>query len=80
MRTQSRRMSAQHAPRGEPMPRGTCGDVIKHGGAALSGGERHQIVVHVDAETLRTGTAGRCEIEEATSLPARDCSPTGLRL
>ncbi len=54
---------------------------MKHGAAALNGGERHQIVVHVDAETLRTGTAGRCEIEEATSLPAEtirrlacDCS------
>ncbi len=54
---------------------------IKHGGAALNGGERHQIVVHVDAETLRTSAAGRCEIEESTALPvetvrrmACDCS------
>ncbi len=54
---------------------------IKHGAVALNGGERYQIVVHVDAETLRTSTAGRCEIEEATSLPAEtvrrlacDCS------
>ena len=53
---------------------------LKHGPAAL-GGERHQIVVHVDAETLRHGTAGRCEIEHGPALPAEtvrrlgcDCS------
>ncbi len=51
---------------------------IKHGGAALNGGERHQIVVHVDAETLRTGTAGRCEIEEAHVTACGDRSPNGL--
>ena len=43
---------------------------LKHGGHALTGGERHQIVVHVDAATLRNSTAGRCEIEEGPSLPA----------
>jgi len=43
---------------------------VKHGVAALSGGDRHQIVVHVDAETLREGTAGRCELEDGPSLPA----------
>ncbi len=53
---------------------------IKHGGAALNGGERHQIVVHVDAETLRAGTAGRCEIEELTSLPAETVRRISLRL
>ena len=37
---------------------------LKHGGQALSGGERHQIVVHVDADTLRGSPAGRCEIEQ----------------
>ena len=54
---------------------------LKHGPAALNGGERHQIVVHVDAETLRHGTAGRCEIEHGPALPAEtvrrlgcDCS------
>ena len=54
---------------------------LKQGPAALSGGERHQIVVHVDAETLRDSTAGRCEIEHGPSLPAEtvrrlgcDCS------
>ncbi len=58
---------------------------IKRGGAALTGGERHQIVVHVDAQTLRDGTAGRCEIEEGSSLAAEtvrrmacDCSVVAL--
>ena len=54
---------------------------IKQGGASLNGGERHQIVVHVDTETLRDGAAGRCEIEEGPALAAEtvrrmacDCS------
>jgi uncharacterized protein DUF222/HNH endonuclease len=54
---------------------------LKHGAETSSGGERHQIVVHVDAETLRESTAGRCEIENGPSLPAEtvrrlgcDCS------
>jgi hypothetical protein len=41
---------------------------LKHGAEALNGGERHQIVVHVDAETLGEGTAGRCEFEDGPSL------------
>ena len=43
---------------------------LKHGAEALSGGDRHQIVVHVDAETLREGTAGRCELEEGPAMAA----------
>ncbi|MBX5461740.1 MAG: DUF222 domain-containing protein [Steroidobacteraceae bacterium] len=43
---------------------------LKHGAQSLSGGERQQIIVHVDATTLRDGTAGRCEIEHGPSLPA----------
>jgi hypothetical protein len=43
---------------------------LKDGPAALNGGERHQIVVHVDAQTLREGVAGRCELEDGPSLPA----------
>jgi hypothetical protein len=42
---------------------------LKHGPAALSGGERHQIVVHVEAETLQEGGAGRCELEDGPSIP-----------
>ena len=55
--------------------------VIKHGGAPMNGGERHQIVVHVDAEALRDSTAGQCEVEDGPSVPAEtarrlacDCS------
>lgn len=43
---------------------------LKHGAQALSGGERHQIVLHVDAETLAKGTAGRCELEHGPALAA----------
>ncbi|HEY0340078.1 MAG TPA: DUF222 domain-containing protein [Steroidobacteraceae bacterium] len=49
---------------------------LQHGAEALSGGDRHQIVVHVDAETLRDGVAGRCEFEEGPSFAAE----TALRL
>jgi hypothetical protein len=54
---------------------------IKHGGAPMNGGERCQIVVHVDAETLRDSTPGQCEVEDGPSVPAEtvrrlacDCS------
>jgi hypothetical protein len=43
---------------------------LKHGLEDLSGGDRQQIVVHVDAETLRDGAVGRCELEDGPSLPA----------
>jgi hypothetical protein len=33
---------------------------LKHGGCALNGGERHQIIVHVYSENLRNRPAGRC--------------------
>jgi Domain of unknown function (DUF222) len=32
--------------------------------------DRYQVIVHVDAESLRQSTAGRCEIEHGPSLPA----------
>jgi len=32
--------------------------------------DRYQVVVHVDAETLREQTAGRCELEQGPSIPA----------
>ena len=45
---------------------------LAHGDRPLSGGERQQIVVHVDAETLREADApGRCEIEDGPALAAR---------
>ncbi len=37
---------------------------------ASSSADRFQVVVHVDVETLREGSAGRCEIERGPSLPA----------
>lgn len=43
---------------------------LKHGPAVLNGGERHQIVIHVDAQTLREGVAGHCEFENGPSLAA----------
>lgn len=36
----------------------------------LSGGDRQQIVVHVDAQTLRHSNAGRCELEEGPGIAA----------
>lgn len=43
---------------------------LAHGAGTLNGGERHQVVVHVDAETLRRRCAGRCELEQGPALPA----------
>jgi hypothetical protein len=43
---------------------------LQHGSAAMHGGDRHQIVIHVDEETLRENCAGRCEIEDGPSIPA----------
>lgn len=43
--------------------------VLKHGLETLGGGERHQIVVHVDVETLKHSSAGRCELEDGPALP-----------
>jgi hypothetical protein len=34
-----------------------------------SGRDRYQVVLHVDAETLREQTAGRCHLEHGPSLP-----------
>jgi hypothetical protein len=36
----------------------------------LSGGDRQQIVVHVDAETLKHSHAGRCELEHGPAIAA----------
>jgi hypothetical protein len=54
---------------------------LKHGAEALSGGERHQIVIHVDHETLKERTAGRSEFEDGPGMAAEaarrhacDCS------
>ena len=54
---------------------------LKHGAEALSGGERHQIVIHVDHETLKERAAGRSEFEDGPGMSAEtarrlacDCS------
>ena len=54
---------------------------LQHGAAAMKGGDRHQVVVHIDEATLRKGEAGRCEIDDGPAIPlatarrfACDCS------
>jgi hypothetical protein len=46
---------------------------MKHGAEALSGGDRFQIVVHVDHETLKERTAGRSEFEHGPGVSAETC-------
>ena len=43
---------------------------LAHGALELRGTDRHQIVVHVAAETLRDRTAGCCEFEHGPSMAA----------
>jgi hypothetical protein len=43
---------------------------LAHGLETLNAGDRQQIVVHVDAQTLIESAAGRCELEEGPSLAA----------
>jgi hypothetical protein len=38
--------------------------------SSLTGGDRQQIVVHVDAQTLKHDHAGRCELEEGPGIAA----------
>ncbi len=54
---------------------------LAHGAESLSGGDRLQIVVHVDHETLKERTAGRSEFEDGPGVSAEtsrrmacDCS------
>lgn len=42
---------------------------LAHGAEAMRGGDRHQIVVHVSAETLKAG-GGCCEIEDGPAIAA----------
>jgi hypothetical protein len=44
---------------------------LQHGAEAMGGADRHQIVIHVDAQTLRENCAGRCELEDGPSLSAQ---------
>jgi len=43
---------------------------LQHGIESLSGSDRQQIIVHVDADTLRDRTVGCCEFEEGPSMAA----------
>jgi hypothetical protein len=43
---------------------------LKHGLEVLAPGDRQQIIVHVDAQTLRDNAAGRCEFEDGPSMAA----------
>jgi hypothetical protein len=43
---------------------------LANGPRDISGSDRQQIVVHVDAETLKHGHAGRCELEQGPSMAA----------
>jgi hypothetical protein len=43
---------------------------LEHPKRGVATADRYQIVVHVDAETLSSGAAGRCEIEEGPGLAA----------
>jgi hypothetical protein len=50
---------------------------LAHGAEALSAGDRNQLVVHVDAQTLREGCAGRCEHEHGPALPVETARRLG---
>ena len=43
---------------------------LQHGAEDMSSGDRQQIVIHVDAETLQERMAGRCELEDGPSMAA----------
>lgn len=46
---------------------------IAHGPEAMSGGDKHQVVVHVAEETLKNREAGQCELEDGASIAAETC-------
>ena len=57
---------------------------LRQGAVPRAGGDRHEIVVHVDAETLGNDTPGRCGLEHGPALAAetarRLCCDAGLVL
>jgi hypothetical protein len=42
---------------------------LKLGPAALNGGERNHIVMHVDADALQARESGRCELDDGPAIP-----------
>ncbi len=58
---------------------------LQHGAAAQSSADRFQVVVHVDAETLKEHADGRCELDHGPALSVEAvrqiaCDSTLLRL
>jgi hypothetical protein len=50
---------------------------LAHGAEVISAGDRNQLVVHIDAQTLREGCAGRCEHEHGPALPVETARRLG---
>ena len=50
---------------------------LKHGAETLTGGERQQIVVHVDYATLQQHASGRCEFDEGPAIPVETARRLG---
>jgi hypothetical protein len=46
---------------------------LQNGAEELSGGDKHQVVIHVSAETLQGKSAGRCELEDGPGVSAETC-------
>ena len=46
---------------------------VVNGPGVMTGGDKHQIVIHVSAETLRDKETGRCEIEDGSGVSAETC-------
>jgi hypothetical protein len=45
-----------------------CESFLAHGADELKGGDRHQIVVHVDEATLKARESGTCALEEGPAI------------
>ncbi len=50
---------------------------LKHGAEALNGGERQQIVVHVDCAALQQHASGRCELDDGPAIPVETARRLG---
>lgn len=47
-----------------------CESFVAHGAQSMSGGDRHQVVIHVSAETLQAGAGHQCELEHGPAVSA----------
>jgi len=69
-------LTIQRSPRVNPSARRAdalavvAESFLAHGAEAMSGGDRFQIVVHVDHDTLKEGADGRSEFEDGPNVPA----------